>query len=570
MNRRDFIKAAGLASAIFTLNTSPNPLSLIAATSSPLYATGLDRYDVVVYGGTAGGIVSAVSAARTGASVIVLEPTDHIGGMVTGGLGKTDIGTWESIGGMAAEFYRRIKVYYDDPAVWKFETRDVYLKRVRRSPVNQGKWWYHEPSAASAVLRKMMEEAGVTVLTSHRLVDVKNRDNHIVSIRCDNGSVFLGSVFIDATYEGDLLAKAGISYHVGRESSAQYGEKYAGVLPRKVSTRKQWDVDVSPYDENGNLLFGVKDIPRGEVGAGDHKVQAYNYRICLTDHPENRLPIGKPENYDPGRYDLLARYIAAKPGISLRKGLLKIDQMPNRKTDINDGGPFSTDFIGFNWDYPDGDEATRRAIVQRHIDYTKGLLYFLGHDRRVPANIKREMLRWGYPKDEYVKTDHWSPQLYIREGRRMVGPYVMTSHDLETKRTKDDSIGMGSYSADSHLVQRIIDGEFVRNEGNPNDFTPGKKPYEIPYRAITPKRGECDNLLVTFCVSASHMGFASIRMEPVFMILSESAALAAVNAAGAGIAVQDVPYAALKSRLLERNQLLKIEDIRTNPRERLE
>jgi hypothetical protein len=432
--------------------------------------------------------------------------------------------------------------------------------------VSGDKWWFHEPSVAATIFQQMLAEAGVNVLTGYRLVDVEKRGARIVSIRCDNRAVFKGRVFIDATYEGDLLAKAGVSYRVGRESSAEYGEKYAGVLPWKVSTRKQWDIDISPYGEDGKLLFGVKDIQRGEVGAGDKKIQAYNFRICLTDHPDNLLPIDEPENYDPHRYDLLARYIAAKPSISLRKGLLKIDLMPNRKTDINDGGPFSTDFIGFNWNYPDGDEATRDAIVIQHIDYTKGLLYFLGNDPRVPVKVRKEMLQWGYPKDEYVKTDHWSPQLYIREARRMVGPYVMTSHDLETKRTKDDSIGMGSYSADSHLVQRIVDGEFVRNEGNPNNFTPGKKPYEITYCAITPKRDECDNLLVTFCVSASHMGFASIRMEPVFMILSESAGLAAVNVAEADIAVQDVSYATLYPKLLERNQLLKIAGVRTKSR----
>ncbi len=555
LNRRGFIKAAGIASAAFTLNICP----------SQLLAAEVDRYDVVVYGGTAGGIVSAISAALAGASVIVLEPGDHIGGMVTGGLGRTDLGVGESIGGMAAEFYRRIKKHYDEPASWKFQTRKQYLA-VQGRTISGDKWWFHEPSVAVLIFQQMLTEAGVKVLTGRRLVKVDKQGPRIVSIRCAGGEVFSGRVFIDATYEGDLLAKAQVSYRVGRESSAEYGEKYAGVLSWKVSTRKQFDIDISPYGQDGQLLFGVKDIPRGEVGAADNKVQAYNFRICLTDHPDNRLPIDKPENYDPSRYDLLARYIAAKPSISLKRGLLKIDLLPNRKTDINDGGPFSTDFIGFNWDYPDGDEKTRHAIVQLHIDYTKGLLYFIGNDPRVPANVRQQMLQWGYPKDEYVKTGHWSPKLYIREARRMVGQYVMTSHDLETKRTKHDSIGMGSYAADSHLVQRIVEGKFVRNEGNPNDFTPGKKTYEIPYRAITPRRGECENLLVTFCVSASHMGFASIRMEPVFMILSESAGLAAVNAAGADIAVQDVPYAALQARLLERNQLLKLDDVRTKPK----
>ena len=493
-----------------------------------------------------------------GASVIVLEPTNHLGGMVTGGLGTTDKGVSASIGGMTAEFYRRIYKHYDTPEAWKFQTREQFPRNT-----SGDKWWYPEPSVASSILQEMLVEANVTVLTSHRIAQVEKHGARIVSIRCDNGAVFRGRIFIDATYEGDLLAKSGVAYRIGRESSAEYGEKLAGVVSREKSTRKQWDVDISPYSDDGALLFGVQDVPRGDDGAGDHKVQAYNFRICLTNHPDNRLPIDEPENYDPRHYDLLARYIAAKPGISLRKGLLNIGQLPNSKTDINDGGPFSTDFIGFNWDYPDGNEETRRAIVKRHLDYTKGLLYFIGHDPRVPANIRREMLQWGYPKDEYVNTGHWSPQLYIREARRMVGAYVMTGHDIEANRTKDDSIGMASYSADSHLVQRIVDGNFVRNEGNPNDFTPGHRPYEVPYRAITPKRSECDNLLVTFCVSASHMGFASLRMEPVFMILSESAGLAALEAARADIAVQNVPYSTLRPKLLKRNQLLKLEELGT-------
>jgi hypothetical protein len=517
--------------------------------------------DVIIYGGTAGGILSAISLARDGGTVIVLEPSDHVGGMVTGGLGWTDFGAWQSIGGMAADFYRRIKIYYDDPAVWKFETRDDYLKRQKQSSIAEDKWWYHEPSAASSVLSDMMAEAGVTVLTGHRLASVDKRDHRIVSIRCDNGELFRGRVFIDATYEGDLMAMAGVRYRVGREGSAEYGEKYAGVVPRQYSTRKQWDVDISPYAEDGSLLFGIQDNPRGEDGAADRKLQAYNYRICLTDHPENRIPIEEPQNYVPSRYDLLARYIAAKPAISLQRGLLKFSALPNRKTDINDGGPFSTDLIGFNWDYPDGDAITRKNILQQHLDYTKGLLYFIGHDPRVPKAIRDSMLEWGYPKDEFANHGNWTPQLYVREARRMVGAYVMTSHDLETNRSKDDSIGMGSYGADSHLVQRIVDGGLLRNEGNPNDFTPGHRSYEIPYRAITPMRNECDNLLVTFCVSASHMGFASIRMEPVFMLLSESAGLAAMEAVREEVAVQDISYHRLRAKLDARNQILKLENV---------
>ncbi len=531
------------------------------------FGTDKETYDLVVYGATAGGIIAAISAARAGASVIVLEPSEHIGGMVTGGLGKTDLGTAASIGGMAAEFYRRVKLHYDTPAAWRFQSRDAYLEK-QPNCVMEDKWWYHEPAVASKIFAQMLAEVGVQVVVGEQLASVQKRDNRIMSIGCENGSLTCGRVFIDATYEGDLLAQAGVTYRVGRESSAEYGEKFAGVLPPAVSTRKQWDADVSPYGDDGQLSFGVMEIPRGEVGSGDRKVQAYNYRICLTDHPDNRLSIEEPENYDPRRYDLLARYIAAKGIVPLVQsprgwGLFKVDAIPNRKTDINDGGPFSTDCIGMNWEYPDGNAATRRAILQNHIDFTKGLLYFSGHDARVPESVRAEMQQWGYARDEYPEIGHWTPQLYIREARRMVGAFVMTSHDIETKRVKDDSIGIGSYGADSHLVQRIVEGKVVRNEGNPNDFTPGHNPYEIPYQAITPKRAECDNLLATFCVSASHMAFASIRMEPVFMMISESAGLAAVEAVGADVAVQDVAYSALRPKLEQRRQLVKIDSLRS-------
>jgi hypothetical protein len=549
MNRREFLP--------WTVAPLLPPFMQTAA-----WAAEPMRFDVVVYGGTAGGIMAAISVARAGGTAVVLEPTQHIGGMVTGGLGRTDIGVSASIGGIALEFYRRLHAHYADPAAWTFQTREEYRRPKAAEPPGSQPWWLHEPSAAAAVLRGMIDEAKIDVLTGHVLAGVDKDGARIRSIRCANGATFVGGVFIDATYEGDLLALAGVSYRVGREAAAEYGEKFAGVVPRRFSSRKQWTVDVSPFDANGKLLFGVQDTPRGEDHAGDRKVQAYNYRICLTDAEANRLPIEKPANYDVGHYELLARFIAGKPDLTFSpRGLLNIGRLPNRKTDINDGGPFSTDFIGANWDYPDGDAATRRRIIQEHTDYTQGLLYFIGHDERVPELIRNEMLRYGYPKDEYTATGHWSPQLYIREARRMVGTYVMTSHDIDTNRAKDDSVGMASYLADSHHVQRINDGGVVRNEGNPNDFTGQHQAYEVPYRALLPHRHECDNLLVTFCVSASHMAFASLRMEPVFMILSESAGLAALAAIRERVAVQDVSYATLHPTLTERHQLLRMAEL---------
>ena len=525
-------------------------------------------HDVVIYGGTAGGVISAITAAQEGAASIVLEPTQHIGGMVTGGLGTTDIGIERSIGGMSRRFYERVYAHYQQPAVWKHETREAFVERSRGMVNDQDRvWWQVEPSVASRVLNQLAAEAKVTILTGQRLKSVHKSGVRIGSITTVSGDVFHGRVFIDATYKGDLLAMAGVPYRVGREGRHEYGEELAGVVPEAWSTRKQWDVDIPARGPDNKLLFGVQDIPRGADGAGDRKIQAYNYRICLTDAPENRLSITRPDRYDASRYDLLALYIARKGDtVNLtgpqRGSLLNIGPLPNRKTDVNDGGPFSTDYIGANWDYPEGDFATRQRILQDHEDYTKGLLYFLGHDERVPARIQQQMLRWGYPKDEYTGTGHWTPQLYIREARRMVGDYVVTQQDIQQRREKLDSVGMGSYNADSHLVQRIVNPDgFVRNEGNPNDRAMGHKPYEIPYRCLTPKRGDCDNLFATFCVSASHIGFASVRMEPVFMILSESAGVAAATAVKKNIAVQHVPVAPLQQRLVARGQRLWLKDV---------
>ncbi|MDO8541375.1 MAG: FAD-dependent oxidoreductase [Opitutaceae bacterium] len=543
-------------------------LFLLGAGLAGVATAAEHRHDIVIYGGTAGGVVSAVTAVQEGASVILLEPTAHIGGMVTGGLGATDIGVEQSIGGMSRRFYERVYVHYQQPQAWKHETREAFLKRGG-SRVNQADraWWLVEPSVASLVLKQLAAEAKVTILTGQRLKSVRKTGARIERITTMTGDVFSGRVFIDATYEGDLLAMAGVPHRVDRESRAEYGEELAGVVPEAWSTRKQWEVDIRPYGPDHKLLFGVQDVPRGADGAGDRKVQAYNYRICVTDAPDNRIPISRPERYEPSRYELLALYITRKgDAINLTgpKGgsLLKIDPLPNRKTDINDGGPFSTDYIGGNWDYPEGDFATRQRILQDHVDYTKGLLFFLGHDERVPSRIRQQMQRWGYPKDEFAATGHWTPQVYVREARRMVGDYVMTQHDIQKRRQKSDSVGMGSYNADSHHLQRIVNAEgFVRNEGNPNDRAMGHTPYEIPYRCLTPRRADSDNLFATFCVSASHMGFASLRMEPVFMILSESAGVAAATAVKTNIAVQDVPVAPLQQQLLARGQRLWLKEL---------
>jgi hypothetical protein len=517
--------------------------------------------DIVIYGGTTGGIFSAIAAVREGASVVVLEPGTYLGGMITSGLGETDTGRRETIGGMAGDFYRRINAHYQRPEAWRFQRRDEYIAKLGRDRIaSDGKWWKVEPSVAMKVLRELMQEAGVKVLTDHRLVRVDKRGGRIVSVRCENGAEFSGRIFIDATYEGDLMALAGVSYRVGRESAAEYGEPFAGVVPRQYSTRNQVDVDLSPYDDQGRLVHGVQAGERGADGAGDRKVQAYNYRLCLTNVPENRIPIGRPERYDPVWYELHARYFAAKPGLRLAD-ILGGGPLPNGKTDNNGKGPFGTDIIGFNWEYPDGDRATREKILRYHADFTQGLLYFLGHDERVPAAVREEMRQWGYAADEFRDTGHFPPQLYIREARRLVGAYVMTSHDIAKSQVKTDAVGLASYKPDSHLVQRIVDQGFVRHEGNPNDFTGSPRPYEVPYRAMTPKASDCENLLVTFCVSASHMAFASLRMEPVFMILSQSAGVAAVQAMRSQSTVQSIDIPKLQRTLNQQGQILKLTEL---------
>lgn len=555
------------------LHYTPQGYSILAGQTAAAIREQLRRVpaagrsvDLIVYGGTAGGIFSAIAASRRGSSVLVLEPGTHLGGMVTSGLGDTDTGQRETIGGMAADFYRRVFDYYEEPSVWRFERRDDYISRLGANRImSDGKWWKVEPSAAASVLGGLMAEGRVEVLTRHRLSGVTKNGSRITSLKCENGAVFSARVFIDATYEGDLMARAGVTYRVGRESAAEYGEPYAGVVPREFCTRNQVDVDISAFDAHGQLVHGVYGGDRGEDGAGDRKVQAYNYRLCLTNVPGNRVPTTRPEHYDPSWYELYARYLAAKPELRLAE-IIGGGPLPNGKTDNNGRGPFGIDIIGFNWEYPDGDQQTRDKILRYHEDFTKGLLYFLGHDERVPKRMREEMREWEYPADEFRDNDHFPPQIYVREARRMVGAYVMTSHDITRTPAKEDAVGLASYKPDSHIVQRIVEGGFVRHEGNPNDFTGSARPYEVPYRALTPRKSECDNLLVTFCLSATHMAFASLRMEPVFMILSESAGAAAVQAVQRGAAVQDIDILELQRTLRQDGQILKLTELPGTPR----
>ena len=369
----------------------------------------------------------------------------------------------------------------------------------------------------------------------------------------ESGRAYAGRVFIDATYEGDLMAKAGVSYQVGREANAVYGESLNGVQTRHA-TSHQWKARVDPYvvpgDARSGLLPGLHDGGPGEEGSGDRRVQAYNLRLTLTDAPANRLPIERPEGYDPRRYELLRRYVEAGvfDAIDLNS------PMPNRKTDVNNNGAFSSDHIGANYEYPDADHAARERIFQDHVSYVTGLWYFLQNDPRLPAAVREKAGRWGLCRDEFTDTGHWPHQLYVREARRMTGEVVMTEHHCRGDRRAEDSVGLAAYGMDSHNTQRYVVDGAARNEGDVQVGVPG--PYPVSYRAIVPRRAEATNLLVPVALSASHIAYGSIRMEPVFMILAQSAATAASLAIDGDGVVQDVPYARLRERLLADGQVL--------------
>jgi hypothetical protein len=539
-------------------------LLLFAATAS----AAAERFDVVVYGGNAAGVVAAVHARRIGRTVVLLEPGRHLGGLTSGGLGNTDIGNKGAIGGLSRRFYERVAAHYARPEAWVQETREEYEKRSAIGNQGHGRpdpvaartgvptMWVFEPHVAEAILRKMADEAGVVVRYGERLdlaEGVRKMGAAIASIRMESGKVFEGRAFIDATYEGDLMAKAGVTYHVGREANAVYGETLNGVQTRNAASH-QFKVRVDPYvapgDPESGLLPGIHDGGPGAEGAGDRRVQAYNYRMTLTDVAANRQPIPKPEGYDPRRYELLRRYLVAGvfDAIDLNS------PMPNRKTDVNNNGAFSSDHIGANYDYPDGDAPTRERILRDHVAYVMGLWYFLQNDARLPADVRASAGRWGLCRDEFEDTGHWPHQLYVREARRMVADVVMTEHHCRSEERVPDSVGLAAYGMDSHNVQRYVLDGAARNEGDVEVSVAG--PYPVSYRAIVPRRSEATNLLVPVALSASHIAYGSIRMEPVFMILGQSAATAASLALDGNGVVQDVPYPRLREKLLADGQIL--------------
>ena len=464
-----------------------------------------------VYGGTSAGVMAAYSASRMGADVVLVCPDKVLGGMTTGGLGYTDVGNRKALQGLARQFYRKIGEHYG---------------RVEQN--------VFEPHVAQEVIDGYA--AGLKIDRGRYLERVEMDGTKISAIVC-SGKRYAAKQFIDCTYEGDLMAASGVSYRTGRESAAEYGECWNGA---HESVFHQFPDGIDPYNEPGNpdsgLLWGISDRQMTPEGEGDDLIQAYNFRICLTDVPENRIELGRPENYDPAKYELLGRFARQCPDLEILH-LLHWGMMPGRKTDINNYGGFSTDMIGFSQGYPEGTREEREAIIKEHYDYTLGLLYFLGHDPRIPAEAREKVLSYGLPKDEYPSTGHWTHQLYVRESRRMVGEYVVTQADCEGLTEVEDPVAMAAYSMDSHNCERVVvvrDGRaMVKNEGDVERW--GVLPYNLPYRCLTPRRAECTNLLVPVCLSASHIAYGSIRMEPVFMATGQVAGMAAAIAKDADI-----------------------------------
>ncbi len=512
-------------------------------------------YDVVVYGGTSGGVIAAVKVAREGESVVLIEPGRHLGGLSSGGLGATDIGNKVVIGGMSREFYQRIRQHYANDTAWKYEKREQF--KGRGHVKGEDAAWTFEPNVAEKIFNDLIFEAKVKVVYEEKL-DLKNgvkkNGTRIIEIMMESGLKFKGKMFIDATYEGDLMAVAGVSYTFGREASSKYSETLNGVQVKNAIYHqfiKPVDGYIKRGDPSSGLLPGINSFVEKD-GIGDKKIQAYCFRLCATDVPDNRRPWPKPKNYNPMRYELLLRNFEAGDHRIPWNPVM----MPNRKTDSNNNYAISTDNIGMNYAYPDGDHEIRRLIIQEHEDYQKGLMWTLANHKRVPKKIREYFQKWGLSRDEFVDNDNWPHQLYVREARRMVSDYVMTQNNCQGRQIAEDPVGLAAYGMDSHNIQRYIDKNgYVRNEGDVqvHDFPP----YPISYRSIVPKESECTNLLVPVCVSATHIAFGSIRMEPVFMVLGQSAATAALQAINEGISVQKIDYQKLHYRLLVDKQILE-------------
>lgn len=518
-------------------------LLVASATTQPATAA-ITTTDLVVYGGTASGVVTAYAAAKEGLHVVLLEPGAHLGGMVTGGLSASDVAYFPIIGGYARDFYREAAAHYGVHRLDKHED------------------WLSEPKVGEAIFNEWLKKTGVEVHFHERLVEHKGVAKSgltVRSITTEDGNVWKAKIFADCTYEGDLMAQAGVKYTVGREGTEVYNEDLAGV---RVDTPKhQFLWKISPYNDKGKLMPEVDPGPMGANGQGDKKVQTYNFRLILTNDPANKMPWTKPKGYDSSKFELLAKYLSEWKEHTNREprmgDVMNPVAIPNKEADFNNNGAFSTDYIGHSWTYPDASYAERKKIWDDHLLYTQSFVWFLASDPRVPKSLRDEVNTWGRAKDEFLDTDGWPNQLYIREGRRMLGMYVMKQSDLQVNRTKPDSIAMGSYNSDSHNIQRVAmpDGS-VRNEG---DVQVSVKPYEIAFGTILPMKSQTDNLLVPVCLSASHVAYSSVRMEPQYMMMGQAAGVTAALAIKGKTAVQDVSVSALQETLRRQKAILHLD-----------
>jgi len=524
--------------------------------------------DVIVYGGTSAGVTAAIQAKKMGKSVVLVSPDTHLGGVSSSGLGWSDSGHKEAIGGLAREFYHRVWRHYQSVDSWRWQKMEEFGNRGQGSPAIDGEkrtMWVFEPHVAENIFESWIEEFEVEVIRNEwldREKGVEVRDGRILAINTLSGNRYEGKMFIDCSYEGDVMAAAGVTYFVGRESNRVYGERVNGVQ-KKWAHQHQFLSKIDPFvvegDRASGLLARISNNPPGKEGRGDAKMQAYNFRLCLTQNEQNKVPFPKPAKYDPLQYELLLRTLVQEP----EPVFGKFDPIPNAKTDTNNYGPFSTDNIGMNYGYPEASYEDRARLVAEHETYQKGYFYFLSNDPRVPAELRARIAKWGLAKDEFKDNGHWPYQIYVREARRMVSDFVLTEKHLCGQIETPDSIGMGSSTMASHHVQRYVatdvDGKsYVMNEGDVQ-VDPGG-PYQIPYQSLTPKEEECQNLLVPVCLSSSHIAFSSLRMEPVFMILAQSAVTAASIAIDEEINVQQVSYEKLKQKLSTDGQILELQE----------
>lgn len=518
--------------------------------------------EVVVYGDASGGVVAAVAAKQQGKDVILVSQYGHLGGLTASGLGWTDLGNIKILGGLSREFYHRLYLIYQNDAAWVYQQRDKFPNKGQGTAafdLEAELASVFEPKIAEKVFNDMVREAEVEVIYGRLdLQDgVVKEGKRITAIKLEDGTTISGKMFIDASYEGDLMPGAGVSYVMGREANSEFDEQGNGNTG--VARQNQLRNGIDPYvvkgDPSSGLLSYVNPDLGGKKGEGDHRFQAYCYRMCLTDVPENRVMIAQPVTYNEADYEILFRAIEA----GQKWGFFKTSPMPNRKTDSNNTGGVSTDLIGGNygddWNWATLNHEQREALAAKHRDWQLGLVWTVQNHPRVPADTRKAYGKWGLPKDEFVDNGHWPCNLYVREARRMRSAFVMTENHCKRKLPVEDPVGLGAYTLDSHNTQRVVHNGMVKNEGDIQSYLGGKA-YGISYRSIVPKADECENLLVPWSLSATHIAFGSIRMEPVFMILSESAATAACIAIDEGIAVQSVDYGKLKGKLVQRGQVL--------------